>query len=606
MLKFILPLCVLCCALAQTQTSTEETNQVDSKQSVTKEIVTVTGTIEEAPLEEVNRAVTVEPIRGRNLLFNNVIDALRLNPSVDLRQRGPNNIQTDVSIRGGSFGQTLVLLNGRRMNDAQSGHHHMNLPVPLESIERVEVMAGAGSTLYGSDAIGGVINLVTRPPRQPEFRLQSGLGNFGTNQQRASVAGVFGNLSQQFSVSRDFSTGFTDNRDFRNLMASSATLWKHRAGTTALDLGYGDKPFGAQGYYGNFPSWERTKTWFAGLRQSLGESTQADFSYRRHTDVFVLRRFRPQDYMNHHISESWQGSLRRRTELHPRATLHVGAEGFGDFIHSNNLGNHSRGRGALYANLDLRLGERLTVTTGLRDEVFRGLPGELSPTIAVGYWFGSQFKLRGGVSRAFRLPTYTDLFYQDPANRGNPALNPERAWSYEGGGDWRPGPAWRISTTFFHRRDTDGIDFARPAGGGIWQAMNIQRLRFTGSENSVSKTWRGQVLDFRYTGLRADREPLPGMESKYAFNYLRHSGLFGWTGQLPGRITFRNRLGAVERRGAAAYPAWDVFVARSQGIARPYVQFTNLTNAYWEDIPGVANPGRGVLGGLELVFPGGR
>jgi iron complex outermembrane receptor protein len=578
----------------------------DAKIEARKDSIVVTGTYEPAPLEEVNRSVTVQQIRGETLLYSTVIDALRLNPSVDVRQRGTNGIQADVSIRGGSFGQTLVLLNGRRMNDAQSGHHNMDLPVPLESVERVEVLSGAGSTMYGSDAVGGVVNLVTAPPKRGEIRVQTGVGNFGTNQQRASMTGVLGSLSQQLSFSRDFSTGFIENRDYRNLMFGSGTQWKSKLGMTGVDLGYADKPFGAQGFYGRFPSWERTKTWYAGVRQSLGDRTTAEFSYRRHTDIFVLRRYRPQDYMNHHISESWQGSLRRREELGKNATLHYGGEGFGDSIDSTNLGVHDRARGAAYANLDLRLLDRVTVSAGVRDEVVKGMPGEISPSFAIGYWASSKVKLRGGASRAFRLPTFTDLYYRDPANLGNPSLRPERAWSYEAGADYRPSPSWRMQATMFHRRDTDGIDFTRPAAGGVWFAMNVQRLRFTGVESSVSKTWRRSVFDFSYTGLRADRDPLPGLQSKYAFNYLTHSGLLGWTGQLPGQVSMRTRIGAMERRGGKAYANWDVMASRAVGAVRPYVQFTNITNAYWEDIPGVANPGRAFVVGLEFVYPGGR
>ncbi|MDX2266912.1 MAG: TonB-dependent receptor [Bryobacter sp.] len=569
----------------------------------------MTGTYDETPLAKVNRSLTVEQIRGRNLLFTTAVDALRLNPSVDIRARGPHGTQVDLSLRGGTFGQTLVLLNGRRLNDAQSGHHNFNLPLPLEAIEQVEVLSGAGSTLYGADAVGGVVNLITKAGREgsrPELRLQSGLGNFGTNQQRGSLSGGWRNLSQQLSFSRDFSTGFTENRDFRNLSLFSGTQLKSRFGTTGLDLGLTDKPFGAQGFYGNFPSWERTKAWYAALRQSLGETTEAAFSYRRHTDVFVLRRFRPQDYMNHHTSQSWQASLRRRSSLGAHALLHYGAEAFGDHIVSNNLGNHDRARAAAYANLDLRPTSRLSLSAGLRDEVVRGLPGQLNPTLAAGFVLLPQVKLRASLSRAFRLPTFTDLFYRDPANVGNPSLRPERSWSYEGGLDVYPLAQLRASATVFHRRDRDVIDFARTPSDLIWRAENVQSLNFTGLETAFTYTFsnrlRGAVLDLRYTGLTASQDLLPGLQSRYAFNYLRHSAQFGFTGQLGRQVVFRTRLGAYSRRGGQDYPNLDLFLARSQGLWRPFLQLSNLTNAAWQDIPGVLNPPRGILGGVELLF----
>src|SRR5215472_15257636 len=109
------------------------------------ETVIVTGTYDPIPLQESDRAVQVENISpGRALLSNSIVDFLQLDSSVDLQQRAPNNIQSDISIRGTNFGQTLILLNGLRINDAQSGHHDMDLPLPLESISQVEILKGSG------------------------------------------------------------------------------------------------------------------------------------------------------------------------------------------------------------------------------------------------------------------------------------------------------------------------------------------------------------------------------------------------------------------------------------------------------------------------------
>ena len=132
-------------------------------QTPSHEVVVVTGTVEPIPLEEIDRSVDVLPVAGQAALETGLTDFLRLDPSVDVMSRAPGGVQTDVSIRGGSFGQTLVLLNGQRLNDVQSGHHNMDIPVPLDSVERVEVLRGSGSALYGSDASGGVDRVFRRP-----------------------------------------------------------------------------------------------------------------------------------------------------------------------------------------------------------------------------------------------------------------------------------------------------------------------------------------------------------------------------------------------------------------------------------------------------------
>ena len=149
-------------------------------QTPRREEIVVTGTLEPIPLEESERAVRRQVVRGEDsLVGNTVIDFLNRDASIDLRQRGASNIQTDVSIRGGSFGQTLVLLNGLRLNDVQSGHHNMDVPVALDAVERIEVLKGSGSTLYGSDATGGVVNILTKPPEATEFGMRGAAGNHG-------------------------------------------------------------------------------------------------------------------------------------------------------------------------------------------------------------------------------------------------------------------------------------------------------------------------------------------------------------------------------------------------------------------------------------------
>src|SRR5436190_7362122 len=172
-----------------------------------RETVVVTGVYEPVAIDEVDRSVSLLSVSEQKLLSNTWIDFLKLEPSLDVRERAPNGLQADLSIRGGTFGQTLIVVDGQRMNDAQSGHHNMDLPLPLESISRIEVLRGSGSTMYGSDATGGVVNIVTQHPKASEFRLRTTLGNFGVNQQRGSLAVVHGDLSEQLNFSRDFSSG---------------------------------------------------------------------------------------------------------------------------------------------------------------------------------------------------------------------------------------------------------------------------------------------------------------------------------------------------------------------------------------------------------------
>jgi iron complex outermembrane receptor protein len=543
------------------------------------------------------RSVDVERLR---LLSNTFADLLRLDSSLDLRQRAPNTLQGDLSIRGGSFGATLILLNGLRLNDAQSGHHNLDLPVPIESIGRVEILKGSGSTLYGSDAVGGVVNFITRTPEASEVRLRTAIGNFGVNQQQGAFTYVRDNFTQQLSFSRDFSTGFMADRDYRNLSFASLTHVVSGLGSTDLTLANNDRPFGANQFYGNYNSWERTRGWFAALRQSIGERTEATVAFRRHTDMFVLYRDRPQVFTNRHAVEGFETSVRRWENLGSNVKLYYGGEGYRDSIESNNLGQHDRARGAGYAALDVRALKRFSFTAGIRDEVYGSFNHQFSPTISGGAWLSPSLKLRASVSRAFRLPTYTDLYYHDPANAGSPNLRPEKAWSYEGGADWNHRGKLRAEATVFYRRERDGIDFVRASSTDIWRATNFQQLNFTGVEASLTANLnRTQIVEVQYTGLHGVQSALSGLQSKYAFNYPVHSGVVSWQGILPGGIAARTRIGALERYARDPYALVDIYAAGTRGKVHPFVQLSNATDAMYEEIFGVRMPGRAVIVGIE-------
>ncbi len=565
--------------------------------------VIVTGTFQPIPLEESNRSVVSVDTQRSPLLYNSFVDYLDQDSSVDLQQRGPDGVQADLSIRGSTFEQALVLLNGLRINDAQSGHHNMDIPIPLDATSGIEVLHGTGSTFYGADAIGGVVNFITARPEGSQLRLGAGLGNFGFNQQRLLGIYVAKRWSEEIAASRDFSSGFIQDRDYRSSAVSSETRFRTALGDSDILFAGSDRPFGAAGFYGDFPSWERTKSWFASGVQQLGEKTTASFGYRRHSDEFVLFRDDPAIYENNHVSQSWQAALRRTDELGKNSTLAYGLEADGDKIDSNNLGHHARNRTAGYVSLDLRALHRFAATIGAREEFFSGGRAEFAPTVAGGVWLGKGWRVRASASRGFRLPTYTDLYYSDPANLGNPLLKPESAWDLEGGPEWNTGGKLSFSLTAFQRRVRDGIDYVKYALDLPWQATNFDSVNYSGVETGVRlRLPRLQELDFAYTYLHANQQAVPGLISQYVFNYPSNNAVFSWLGSIKKTIEIRNRVGVTQRIGHDAYPLWDLAASRANGKVRPYLQFTNLSNTGYEEIAGVPMPGRMVIGGMELML----
>jgi len=128
-----------------------------------RQTVVVTAAARPVELGSVNRTfmvITRQQIEA--LPVHSIADVLRVASSVDVRARGVRGAQTDFALRGATFGQMLMLVDGVRLNDSQSGHHNGDIPVPLDQVERIEVLYGPGSSLFGADAVGGTINIVTR------------------------------------------------------------------------------------------------------------------------------------------------------------------------------------------------------------------------------------------------------------------------------------------------------------------------------------------------------------------------------------------------------------------------------------------------------------
>jgi iron complex outermembrane receptor protein len=569
------------------------------------ESIVVTGAAEPIPLEEADRDVTVLPLpENQRPLYDSWFDLLDLDPSLDVQERAPGGFMADLSIRGGTFGQTLVLLNGIRINDAQTGHFNLDLPIPFEMISSIEALKGAGSTLYGSDAIGGVVNVRTQPLETPGFRLLGGLGNFGTNEEHGIASFGTRDVSEELGVARDFSDGFMPDRDYRNLALTSMTGLKWKPDfSTSLIFAYSDRPYGANQFYGPYNSWERIKTWFASVHQDLGDKTEASFDYRRHTDLFVLFRDDPQLYpANRYILDTWQGDLRRHDNLPWHAVLSYGVEGLNESINSTNLGLHSRTRGSGYVLYDIRSLRRYSLSVGIREEVYSSGQVATSPSLSGAAWLSSRFKLRASASRAFRLPSFTELYYSDPNDLGNPNLKPESATSYEAGVDGYIRPNLHASVTVYERRVTNGIDYVRANMNDVWQATNFDKLHFTGVESSLIYEPRaGQHIALSFSGIDGLDANSQVLMSKYTFNYPIQSGVVEWRGTIAKGIVARTRIGVANRQGQNPYAVWDASVGYTRGHVRPFVQLTNITSTIYQEIQGVVLPTRGILGGLELI-----
>lgn len=562
------------------------------------ERVLVTGTAAPATAGAVGRTlavITADDLRG--LPVASVTDALRLLPGVWVRQRGPFGSQTDISLRGASFGQTLVLVDGVRINDPQTGHHNGDLPVALDDIARIELLAGAGSSLHGADAVGGVINIITkRDAEAPTAQLAA--GQHGLVQSTAAWRPGHLGFVTGLSASVDRSSGFAPARDFLHQQVRG----DFRFGATTLAVGYLDKDFGAAGYYGPAPSHERTSQVLVSARNQHalrpGWTMTSDAWYRSHGDEFLYDPRVVGAEPNRHRTHVAGGGVRVGGQLSPSLRLTSGVEATADWLLSSALGDRNEGRVSGFAELEARAG-RLLLYPSARVDSYTTFGSAFSPSLAVALPVRPRVKWRGSVGRAFRVPTFTERFYTDPNHRANDALGPESGWTADTGVDTYLGGTWVGTVTGFIRREQDVIDWVRPDATVRWRTENIRDVRSHGFETFVRGQHGPVSLGAQYTYTHVETGALVGL-SKYVDDYAPH----GLGGDLAVRGPWSLTTGLrVEHRrpyGRSSWTTVDVRVARPIRRFTLFVEVANLGDASYEEIRGVVMPGRWARAGVRV------
>ena len=457
-----------------------------------------------------------------------ISDVLAMRLGVDVYGRSP--AQSDLELRGSSVEQVLVLVDGVRVSDAQSGHYDLDLAVPLDLVERIEVLRGTGSTLYGSDAVGGVINIVTR--RDATFqsaRVRS--GSFGTASGSAVVGAAIGGVGVHGGADVARSDGHRPGTDYR--IGQGRVTLDHAAGSghVSAGVGIGIRSFGAADFYGAYPSSERTGTSTASLGYASNPaapwSVTATATTRRHTDRFTLFRDDPALYENHHLSWQDDGEVIARYAAAPSAAFALGTEVRDDRLTSNGIGDHHDALGALFAEATLGTPRRGSLDAGVRVDWSSRNGRFASPSIAGMIPLHDHVWLRGSVSRGFRAPTWTELYYRDPANIGDPSLQPETFTAGELGVRAMPAGRMRLDLALFARRAEELIDWARPAAApdtAVWHTMNVESATYHGLELEAELPHAlGVDWTMRASGLSFDATGADGYIGKYALRPLTHS-----------------------------------------------------------------------------------
>jgi outer membrane cobalamin receptor len=563
-----------------------------------RETVVVTGSVSPDALGSLGRTLVIltrEDIA--RLPVSTPIDALRLVPSVEVRERGPRGVQADFAIRGAGFGQALVLVNGARLNDAQSGHHNGDIPVSLLDVERIEVLLGGGASVHGADAVGGAINVITRRAG-PRFHADLSIGQHDLVEAAAAVSLNAKPVEHVLSGEFNRSTGFIADRDHDVKLARyQGTL----RGRTTVSAAYLDKEFGASGFYGPSPSREWTDQTLVGAEHRFelrgGATASIDGAYRSHGDRFVYDWRRPSLSDNRHRTHAVSVNGRWRTALAPATQLTVGASAGRDAIDSTALGERVFSRAGGVVELRQALGSRLVVQPGVRVDRYSEFGTAWSPAVAASGWIVPQVRWRATTGKSFRIPTYTERYYRDPNHLASSELAPERAWSADAGVDAFAG-AWTASLTGFGRWDADVIDWVRAAPTERWQTTNIRDVTTRGVEASLSRRMGAGLLTVRYTGQDSEA-PALALLSKYVLDFAPHalslSGATTWR-----RVDLGSHVTYTRRADGRDYWVADLRAARAFGRAEIYVDVANAFDQAYQEVKGVEMPGRWVKVGLRL------
>jgi iron complex outermembrane receptor protein len=576
-----------------------------SAQEAFRQTVVVTASATPVELGSVTRTMTVitrEQIAS--LPASSVADVLRLAASVDVRARGVRGVQSDFAVRGATFGQMLVLVDGVRLNDAQSGHHNGDIPVPLDAVERIEVLYGPGSSIFGADAFGGTVNVITRQSVTPSLVLEA--GSFGYGSGRAQAGFSRGGVSQTLSVSADRSSGFIDDRDFGTRIARSRTSF---ADGTTVGVSFLWKEFGALNFYGgNVPSREWTNQTLVSAERPLGTAAgwtlRARASYRTHGDRFLYDTTRPLLSDNRHRTHAGLGAVTASRKTAAGATLTAGVEGGREWIRSSNLGDRTLGRISGFGEWRQAFSPRLQVDASMRLDGYEQFGTSWNPSAGVSWWPVARLRLRTSVARAFRVPTFTERYYTDPSNLARADIGPESSWSREGGADlFLPGQ-WVVHAAVFSRVDTDVIDWLRPDATVRWQTYNVRDVDTRGVEVGVRRAFAGGAfVQADYTGLDLDASAVDQL-SKYVLEYAPRAFTAAASVPLPWKLRVAPRLEYKRRTRPGVsqdYVLLDTRVGRTFG--RQYALFvegTNLFDARYQEVAGVVMPGAAMTVSLSI------
>ncbi|MEJ8844430.1 TonB-dependent receptor [Lacibacter sp. H375] len=608
--------------------------------------ITVTASLTPVSASKTGRNILI--IKGdalQKLPVQSIDELLRYVPGVEVQSRGPMGAQADFTIRGGTFQQVLVILDGIRLNDPLTGHFSSYIPISPAEIDRIEVLKGASSAIYGTEAVGGVIHIISKTfanrkqPNGHKINVQLTAGDFGLFNAQAGAFIHQKNTTASVGVITNNTKGqqLRGTKGFFNLTTISGSV-KQKLGentSVAYRFGYDDRDFNAQNFYTTFLSDTATESVISRwhhlkfVHKKNKHSFSFDAGYKEANDVY---RFRKAVSANVNNSSLFQALALHDYAINDKSTITSGVQFISRKIVSNDRGNHEVSNAGAFVVLNQKIGKALQLNPALRVDWNERAGWELIPQLNASYRYEA-FLFRGSVGRTTRDADFTERFnnYQRnpvPSGQriGNPDLMSEASLSYEVGADYYLNSSLKISTTWFERFQQNLIDYIFTPyanmprqvnlvpGGNYYLANNISKVNTTGVETDV-----------QYTHQFSDKHSLSGglgfvwmrsrssdtIPSLYVSNHARELINFNVMYRYQKIAVSTNGLFKARRPQPIAAPfvpiSADYFILNTRvdlfllkdklGV---FVQADNIFNRRYSDLLGSIMPTRWVMGGVKI------
>ena len=640
---------------------TDSTATTTAREMMLEE-VSVTGSRAPLTKSQAARMVTVlERADIQQVPVQSINDLLKYAIGVDVRQRGPIGAQTDISIRGGTSDQIILLLNGINICDPQTGHNAMDLPIELSEIVRIEVLEGPAGRIYGTSSLVGAINIVTRPARESsaDFTLEGGSFGYGNVSGRANIQHQSSNLhhpnwNNQVSAGYSRSDGYSRskagslNTDFSGSKAFYQGQYEDDDIRLNWHLGIADKGWGSSTFYAS-PKW------------------QADDQYEHTTKLYSAIQgetkrgwlhFSPNIYWNQNRDryEGYRGQAEKmkfnfnRTDVYGVSLNNyfdwsIGRTAFGaevrnEYLVSGNLGealsqtHHIKGTDRDYTlglnrtNISAYLEHNLllrnfTVSAGLVavKNTWSNMNMTIYPGIDISYRPTPHFTVHASYNTSLRMPSFTEMYYKLQGYAADPHLKPEEMQALEGGITYQSS-LFTFHTTLWHHHGKNMIDWIMDTSKGeeaVWQSVNHTKINSVGAEATATLNCLELLptqhllkkVSVNYSYINQDKEQEANIVSQYALEYLRHKLVANAQLQLKKHLSlginfrWQNRVGSyTDFEGAVCdytpYALLDTRLTRQEPRWKAYLEANNVFDTRYHDYGLVEQPGRWLIAGFSI------